>query len=664
MPARLAAPADLCVVTIDTMRADRAGCYGFAAPTTPTLDRLSRSASIYTEARTTAPLTLPAHASLFTGELPSEHGVRNNGFYRLPERAVTLAEQLRDRGVLTAAFVSSYVLQRGSGIGQGFDVFDGVEGLHAGTAPETEFDERPGHATVEAAISWLRGTAGRRPRFLWVHLYEPHVPYRPPAPYERLGEYEGEIATADHELGRLLRALGTASSEVWVAADHGEALGAHGELTHGTFLYDETLRVPLVGKTAAPPAIVTRQISLAEVRGLIARDGGAAPASRTHAAECLAPMLDLGWSPLHAWIEDGRKLVRAPTPELYDLGSDPGEHHNVHDANPAVARAMEAKLAAVAQRESDARAPVSEEERKRLESLGYLGGVGGGSAAARAPGRDPKEMVDVLPLLGGQGVELEKNIEALLARDPGNSWDASGKAGSSSHGARRPMLRRSSHRCVTRARSARRRCRGSPRAGTSSKTGPGQGLFALALEQDPADAAIAFNMGQLDLFLGRTAEAISELARALDDPALGPDAAAAIWTATRRGAPAAGAPWRVEDEIDPSLLRAVAAAARKAGDEPVARELEERARAVELLDGKGLLARASRASPEEARALLERAVRLSPGDDGVRLEAALANARGGRMDRARELRAGLDPRGLPPSLRPKLTELDRLLPGR
>ncbi|HYH44672.1 MAG TPA: sulfatase, partial [Thermoanaerobaculia bacterium] len=240
--------ASLLLVTLDTVRADRLGGYGYAAAETPTLDRLAREGVRFAAASTNAPLTLPAHASLLTGLLPPRHGLRNNGAGRLPE-VPTLAAVLAAAGYRTAAFVSSFVLDRRFGLDRGFAVYDDDVERDAGGGVALDA-ERRGDRTVERALAWLSAktpeTLDReRPFFLWVHLYDAHAPYAPPAPYDsrhRGRPYDGEIAFADAQVGRLVAELerrGLAGRTlVAVTADHGEALGEHGELTHGLLLYE------------------------------------------------------------------------------------------------------------------------------------------------------------------------------------------------------------------------------------------------------------------------------------------------------------------------------------------------------------------------------------------------------------------------------------------
>src|SRR6185503_9303787 len=238
------------LVTLDTTRADALSCYGNREPTTPVLDSLAKDGVAFDAAHTVMALTLPAHTSMLTGLAPLRHGLRDNGVAALPEAAQTIAARAHAAGIDTAAFVSSVVLDDDFGLDQGFDVYSVP--VRRGATERAHGAERPARATIDAALAWLAGRDSARPFFLWVHLYDPHHPYTPSAPFaERFSSpYLGEVAAMDHELGRLfddLRARGLLERTFVLAlADHGEAFGEHGELTHGTYCYETTLHVPLI----------------------------------------------------------------------------------------------------------------------------------------------------------------------------------------------------------------------------------------------------------------------------------------------------------------------------------------------------------------------------------------------------------------------------------
>jgi arylsulfatase A-like enzyme len=384
------------LVTLDTARADRLSPYGFMDARMPHLERLAREGVLFEQAFTVAPLTLPAHASLFTGLLPPSHAVRDNADQPLAAAHTTLAERLQARGFRTGAFVGSVVLQSDRGLAQGFDTYRDV-GPQAGVSAR----QRPGNLVVDEAIEWLEGAAGS-PFMLWAHLYDAHAPYEPPAPFRaaHTDPYVGELLFADAQLGRLLEALDrlhlTDRTIVIVAGDHGEGLGDHGEETHGLLLYDSVLRVPLIVRApAVRPRRVAHVVSLVDVAPTVLellgidapRSDGRSLAESLNGgridaeayAESLYPMR-MGLAPVHT-LRDGRfKLIDGPRPELYDLHTDPFEEHNLIDTRPRVAGAMGSRLGALAglgprHEKADLTAPVSREVRDRLGALGYV--VGG-----------------------------------------------------------------------------------------------------------------------------------------------------------------------------------------------------------------------------------------------------------------------------------------------
>lgn len=413
--AREAPPDGVVIITLDTTRADRLSVYGYMNVSLPHVERLAAEGVVFDQATSVGPLTLPAHASLFTGLLPPGHGTRDNADLALDTARLTLAEVLKERGWRTAAFVGSVVLNADRGLAQGFDVYGGVP---AGDGAPDERQRRAGEV-VDDAIRWLEGIGDDR-FLLWVHLYDPHRPYDPPVPFRAMPDpYVGEIAYADSQIGRLLQALGRRTlldrTVVVVAGDHGESLGEHGERDHGIFVYESVLRVPLIVKAPAlAPRRVGEVVRLTDVMPTVLDLLGvpAPPADgislaglmrgspRQHDLEVYAESLyprRLGWSPLYA-LRDGRyKFIEAPRPELYDLERDPFEQRNVHDQQPAVASAMRRRLAAVAQRGGGSW-PVEpggdhEALRRRLASLGYVGHASAPRAESGEPLPDPKDCI-------------------------------------------------------------------------------------------------------------------------------------------------------------------------------------------------------------------------------------------------------------------------------
>ena len=406
------------LVTIDTLRADRVGAYGARDVATPTLDALAARGVLFEEAMAAVPLTLPSHASILTGQYPSTHGVRHNAVFVLRAEAETLAERFSDAGYATGAVVGAAVLDRDFGLDQGFALYDAE--MPTERASAAGFYERSAKDVTDRALTWLAGEPG--PFFLWVHYYDVHAKYSPPEPFASRFQrhpYDGEAAFVDHELGRLLAALGEeqrlANTVVAVTADHGEGLGEHGEESHTYFIYDSVLHVPMIlagpglpaGKRIASVApntgLAATLLALAGARPLARTDAGdlaplwrqdvAASAKGEAYAESLAGELDHGWAPLHAIRSDRFHYIRAPRPELFDLAADPHERHNLlpsqAEEHVAAVKAGEARIDALLAGSAEASPlAVDAETRAQIEALGYV--VPDGKAVKT--GADPKDV--------------------------------------------------------------------------------------------------------------------------------------------------------------------------------------------------------------------------------------------------------------------------------
>jgi choline-sulfatase len=417
--AAAAAAPNFLLVTIDTLRADHVGAYGYAAAQTPMLDRLAREGVLLEDAVVQVPQTRPSHASILTGRYPYEHRIRDNYSPPLDRKVPTLATLLKARGYTTAAFIGAYPVARPSGLDQGFDVFDDPFGSGA-SASRGARQERTAGEVADAALAWLARPRGS-PFFAWVHFFDPHAPYEPPPPFAaRFAKvpYDGEVAYADAQLGRVLEGLDRAGLRqqtlVFVTSDHGEGLGQHGEDEHMIFVYDSTLRVPAlvswpghlptgtrVGGQFRSIDIVPTAVELLGLpavptsgasRAAILRAGGRIPENESY-AESLYGSLHAGWAPLFALRGDGYKFIDAPKPELYRLVDDPGETRNVIDSRASVAAGMRAHVEV--QRKADsgpaaAAAGVDADAAERLAALGY---VGGGVFAGKPSGADPKEKI-------------------------------------------------------------------------------------------------------------------------------------------------------------------------------------------------------------------------------------------------------------------------------
>jgi len=345
------APTSVVLITLDTMRSDALRMYDpEGCASTPNLERLAERGIVFTAASTVAPITLPAHASMLTGLYPPRHGIRDNAFAALPDSALTLAEAARAAGVQTAAFVASAVLRGEFGLAQGFEVFDAPALPDRAEAHHTA--ERSGSEVIDGARAWLAQRDPRRPFLLWVHLFEPHAPYEPPAEFllaHADDAYLGEVAYVDRILAPLLDELEALEEPVTLLAvgDHGEGLGDHGELTHSFFLFESTISVPMIlvrgdgqragERSEAVVSVVDVAPTLADSLGLRLGSGidGESLWHRDPAPqrgvyfESYAGHLSFGWGPLSGWRRSSRKYVHGPTPELYDLALDPGESRNL-----------------------------------------------------------------------------------------------------------------------------------------------------------------------------------------------------------------------------------------------------------------------------------------------------------------------------------------------
>jgi choline-sulfatase len=419
-----AAGFDLLLITLDTTRADHLGAYGYPDAETPNLDRLAREGVRFSEAMTVVPLTLPAHATILTGLLPPRHGVRNNAEFRLGKEGSTLGEILQREGYATAAFVSAFVLDARYGTGRGFDTYDDrVEPVRGGVFALGTL-ERKAPDTTDAFLGWLGEQQRDRRIFSWVHYFDAHAPYEPPRDLALRFEgrpYDGEIALIDREVGRVLAALEAAGrmgrTLVVVVGDHGEGLGEHGEATHGHFIYDSTMRVPLI--LYAPRAIGLglvdqRVVSTADLlptvldllgtRDREMRDGESWVGKRRDPQravylENLSPVLDFGWAPLFGARTLRLKAILAPRRELYDLADDPREERNQCGSSGSSESAGADLFSALEKHNardssgSNSREFVSDEERAKLAALGYLGGAG--PAENDEEPADPKDRVAV-----------------------------------------------------------------------------------------------------------------------------------------------------------------------------------------------------------------------------------------------------------------------------
>ncbi len=454
------AGSNLLLVTLDTTRADRLGCYGRADAGTGTLDALANEGVRFERCISVAPITLPSHASILSGRPPFEHGARNNGTHSLPGDVPTLAILLQEQGYATGAVVSAFVLDARFGLDRGFSSYDD-DLSEAEEAPMFMFRETVAEDGVRRARRFLDGVEEGQPWFLWLHLFDPHANYTPPEPFRsrHSDPYQGEIAYADYALGTLLADLERRGQReatlVAVTADHGEALGEHGETTHGLYVYDATTRVPfllahprLAQGTVVEPVVsgvdlaptVLDLLGLPPVAGMTGRSLaevclGGAPLEPGPGAysEGMPAYFDHGWSDLRSLREDRWRFVRAPRPELYSMEGGAREAEDLSGQRPAELQRLEAELERrLARGERDSRAgsldAADPEVRATLEALGYASGQAEGRIGD-GPLADPKDKAgfwksrnEAMELIrSGEYARAEPVVRRLVSEEPGDA---------------------------------------------------------------------------------------------------------------------------------------------------------------------------------------------------------------------------------------------------
>ena len=452
--------APIVLISIDTLRADHLPAYGYRGGSTPAIDRLAANGIVFEDAFSQVPLTLPSHASLLTGRLPTRTSVRDNIGFTLGADERTLAARLKAAGYATGAAVSSYVLRRQTGIADGFDFFDD-EVTISGTGESLSESQRDGARTADALAAWIDAHAAG-PLFAFLHLYEPHTPYSPPASHALAQPYDGEIAYADEIVGRFLDRLNARGlldrAIVALVSDHGEGLGDHGEAEHGLLLYREALRVPWIlrlpgsadrgTRVAGAAGLVDVAPTLLALAGvpadgmdgasLVDAVGARRLPDRTVYSETQYPRLHYGWSDLASAFDGRYHFIRAPGPELYDLTADPGERSNLAASRGSAASAMAAWIERTT---SGAAAPrpaaVDAEARERLRALGYAT-----SSAAPPPAGgslpDPKDKIATYEAVrraqqlaaAGRDGEVIAALQPVVARDPEmlDAWELVAKS--------------------------------------------------------------------------------------------------------------------------------------------------------------------------------------------------------------------------------------------
>ena len=548
------APSSLNVVllTLDTLRADRLGCYGFPGNSTPNLDQLAKEGVLFEQATSTVPLTLPSHSSILTGLLPPNHGVRDNGAIPLAEARTTLAERYKAAGYATGGFVGAWVLERRFGLAQGFDRYSDRFAL--------DQLQKRGDTVVDDALAWIDEVRGGK-FFAWVHLFDPHLPYDPPEPFRARFEadrYQGEVAYTDELVGRVISRLRERQllerTLVVVTADHGESLGEHGEANHGFFVYDATVAVPLIvrtpwrlrGRTRTQVSLVDMFPTLLELTGLPPEPGvdgesllpaildPARDLGHSAYAESFYPRLHYGWHELRALRDGNWKLVDAPRVELYELARDPGEKDNLARAKARTAEEMRVALQGkIPKDDATAAAPpaLDPETQQRLAALGYVGSTV--ATDPKAVLADPKDKIGIFGRMTAakEAYEAGRRDEAIatmraVTREDADVLDAqltlggwllkSGRAEEAIVPLKRALtLKPDDERTVMQLVSA---CRA---RGKREEALGALEIFAAALEKSPGNPHAWYQLAVLRLEMGRTAEAEGALRRALEaDPRL------------------------------------------------------------------------------------------------------------------------------------------------
>src|SRR5258707_5174207 len=433
--ARAKPPLNVVLITIDTLRADHLGCYGYKQIKTPNIDGLAADGARFERAFAVVPVTLPSHSSMLTGTYPMLSGMHDFSGNKLSPLQPTLASVLKQAGYQTGAVIGAAVLDSRFGLNQAFDFY--YDHFDFSRLDEANLDEmeRPGNVVADVALDWLAKNSQKK-FFLWMHLYDPHSPYHPPEPYSReyaAQPYDGEIAFADEQVGRLLRFLKEKgiyrNTVIVLCGDHGESLGEHGEKTHGFFIYNATMHVPLIIRLPrnAAARVVADPVSLVDLMPTVLSSVGLEIPSEVQGrslltelrdehsdrvlyGETFLPRIHFNWSELRGSENTKYHFIDAPRPELYDVAKDPGEVHNLVTEKKAVAEEMRAKLMSMirdysASKEMAVKTGLDPALMERLKALGYAGFSGGGDPASKDPTissrnlPDPKDRVAVYELI-------------------------------------------------------------------------------------------------------------------------------------------------------------------------------------------------------------------------------------------------------------------------
>ncbi|MBI4166739.1 MAG: sulfatase-like hydrolase/transferase [Acidobacteria bacterium] len=455
-----AAKTSLLLITVDTLRADRLGCYGARRVETPAMDALAQEGVRFANAYAQVPITLPSHTVILSGMYPVSNGVRDFTSSGIPPSVGMLAETFKRQGYMTAAFVSAFVLDGTWGFNRGFDTYDDHFDARQFETRNPGSIERRADATVDRLLAWLKARPGgkspRQPFFVWLHLFDPHSDYNPPEPYRtryagRL--YDGEVAYADSQLARLFGELRRSGEYdhalIALLGDHGESLGEHGEDEHGFFVYNATTHVPFILKlphSEGARRVISQPVGTIDlaptlldllrlrdpIRGQFQGSslaslalGKPPPAERPVYCETYYPWSSFGWAPLHALVSRKFRFVEAPRAEIYDLAADPGETRNLIESRRSDSEALRAELQNLERRYAAPAAaakgpPLAPETVEKLKSLGYVAYSAPAAPPPHSGLADPKDRLQTFKSilratdLAATGRVGESN--ALLAR--------------------------------------------------------------------------------------------------------------------------------------------------------------------------------------------------------------------------------------------------------
>ncbi len=449
---------NIILISVDTLRADRLRCYGFGMIETPNIDRLAEEGILFEDCYSHTPLTLPSHCSILTGTLPLYHRIRDNGGFVLDEKQMVVSELLKKKGFKTSAFVSAFVLDSKWGLAQGFDYYFDKFDLSKYKTIGLGDIQRRADETIDEVIKWIEANGDKR-FFAFIHLYDPHTPYEPPPPYDKLYQgrpYLGEIAYTDFQIGRLLKFLEEKGlhekSIIIFLSDHGESLGEHGEGTHGFFVYESVIRVPLIVRTPLKNLrgirvknpvqlidITPTILNLADISDISFTQGYSlldfffSPSKANPKKiyfETFYPRYHFGWSELKGIQWGNWKFIDAPKPELYDISSDPNEVNNLYNEREDISKKMREFLKEIMEKNS-AKDEVKyqnldQETMEKLAALGYIGSFVEEKGTEIRELADPKDKIELFNLLisckedtlsGNYKTAIEK-IEKIIKDDP------------------------------------------------------------------------------------------------------------------------------------------------------------------------------------------------------------------------------------------------------